>query len=71
MIDFKPTGVDKGRRYVRYHTSEEEFDKRTFTFSEVMDVGELIAHREWPNGQFGDDECSLWGEVTRKLGIRY
>lgn len=44
-------------------------DDRTLTFDQIREVIELVRDRKYPNGEYGDDQCSLWEMVTRELGI--
>lgn len=50
---------------------ELEKNHHTFTMNEVLDVLELIATKQWPDIKFGDDECNLWSEAKKVLGIQY
>jgi len=43
----------------------------TFDMSEIEDVLELIATKQWPDGNFSDNECDLWSLIRRKLAINY
>jgi hypothetical protein len=44
---------------------------RVFSFEQIEDVLDLIAAEQWPNGDYGDDECNLWSLIRRKLDIDY
>lgn len=41
------------------------------SLSELADICSLIAHKKWPDAQFGDDECNAWSVIRRELGINY
>lgn len=43
----------------------------TFSMAEIEDVLDLIATKQWPDGHFSDNECSLWSLIRRKLRIDY
>lgn len=43
----------------------------TFSMTEIEDVLELIATRQWPDGHFSDNECNLWSLIRRKLDIDF
>lgn len=44
---------------------------KTFSIAEILDVVELLKAEQWPDGQFGDDECCLWSALRRELDITY
>lgn len=46
-------------------------DDVTFTYKEIMDVIRLIRDKEWPDWRFGDDQCNLWSDIRRMLGMTY
>ena len=66
-IDFNARSKDYS--YRRYRENSEMFDNREFTWAQVSDVLTLIQNGKWPDGQFSDDECSLWSMITSKLNI--
>lgn len=43
----------------------------TISLLELEDICSIIAHKKWPDGQFGDDECNAWSVICRELGIDY
>lgn len=40
-----------------------------FTLEQVKDVLWLVANGEYPNAEFGDNECALWSVIRRELNI--
>ena len=42
-----------------------------FSFEQIEDVLDLIAHEKWPDGNYGDDECVLWSIIRNRLNIEY
>ena len=38
-----------------------------FYHYEVEEVFDLVIHDEWPNAEYGDDECNLWSTLRRML----
>lgn len=43
----------------------------TFSMAEILDVVELLKTEQWPDGQFGDNECCLWSALRRELNITF
>lgn len=43
----------------------------TFSMAEIEDVLDLIVNKQWPDGNFSDNEYNLWSLVKRKLNIDY
>lgn len=69
MIDFEKRS-DHDYHYKRVpDRSKVGLASITLNLSEIEDVCALIAHKKWPDGQFGDDECTAFEVITRTLGI--
>lgn len=44
---------------------------QVFYMEEIADVLELIATKQYPDGNFSDDECNLWSLICSKLKIHF
>ena len=59
-------------RKANYEEKQEALkNHHTFSMAEILDVVELLKTEQWPDGQFGDDECCLWSALRRELNITY
>lgn len=55
--------------YVRQHNKISRERGNVFTVYEVLDVLDVIAEKQVPNAEFGDDECWLWSAVSREFNV--
>lgn len=51
-----------------YHTRQ---GKALFTYEQIMDVLALIRADELPNGDFSDDEVSLYFDLKNRARIKF
>lgn len=59
----RKANYEEKRRALEHH--------KTFSMAEVEDVLELIATRQYPDGNFSDNECNLHSLIMRKLSIDF
>lgn len=49
----------------------DEHPELTITMGELRDICYLIKNHEWPDGTFGDIDCTAWSIIRTELGIYY
>lgn len=57
---------DENRRSA--HKSQKEHGQ-VFTYEQIHDICSLLKEGEWPDGNYGDDECVLWSLIREELNV--